>query len=113
MNSALPLLWLVGDISELVHGLSGAAFAWLVPTAALVFCGARTLLRRKHAVATSELSLLRSTSLPSFRAALPVFQHELERVRRFDRSLSVAVVALENEPSVEAARRSWAKASTP
>ena len=72
---------------------------WLIVVMAIVVVGLVLLRRQRKIAAERDLAILRTMATPSYRHALPRFQRELDRGRRFGRPMSILVVRVDaNEP---------------
>jgi hypothetical protein len=96
METAYSLLLLIGDPAA----AAGATFpakvlAWLIPVSMFVMGATLPRLRRRRAPRAEEEALALG-GIPTYRSAGPVFRRELERVRRYERSLAIVVAKLDD-----------------
>ncbi|MGH2570607.1 MAG: hypothetical protein ACRDGR_05235 [bacterium] len=72
-----------------------SALPWLIVVVALVVVGLVVLQRQRKIAEEEDLAILRAVAIPSYRQALPRFQRELDRGRRFGRPMSILVVRID------------------
>jgi hypothetical protein len=84
--TAAPMHWNASAWSDL---------PWLIVVMTLVVVGLVLLRRQRKIAEERDLAILRAVTIPSYRQALPRFQREVDRGRRFGRPMSVLVVRVD------------------
>jgi len=97
MDAASPIVSRAGSTPPFSIGLTWGVVAGLVLVAVLVAAVAWMWWRQRRNAAEKDLAILRSISMPSYRQMTSRYQLELERARRFERSLSMVVVRLDGD----------------
>jgi hypothetical protein len=101
MDAASRLIAWAGTPSQLMSGYTWSDAFWLLLVVTLLVGGTLAFWRQKKIADEKDLAILSAMSLPSYRQVLPRFQLELERVRRFERPLSILVVRMDGDEPLD------------
>jgi hypothetical protein len=105
--TAIPVLTTTLSVREALAGLPmlvAAPWPWWLALGSFVFgVGATLMLVRRALRGISDAGEGCGPVIPSLRAQLPTYVRELDRVRRYDRSLAIVVLKLEDPRTLERA----------